>query len=86
MIWVIFSVVAVEGAAATWAFKWALPRSDRAFFAVFLGDAFVRLIGLGLFTGWLYLRHLPFATPLVAVAFGSLAVSLIQVPFLYKAD
>ena len=78
-------LIGLEGAAATWAFKWALLKSDAAFFSIFVGDALLRLTGLGLVTWWLAYRHLPFVAPLLTVGFGFLAMSLIQIPFLYKA-
>src|SRR5258706_12370484 len=85
MILLILIGIALEGTAALWALRWALPRSNQAFFSVFLGDALLRLAGLALVTGWLWFRHLPFVQPLLAVGFGYLATSLIQIPFLSKA-
>jgi hypothetical protein len=75
----------LEGAAAIWALKWALPKSDRAFFSIFVGDAFLRLTALGFVTWWLLSRHLPFVGPLLTMGIGYLAMSLMQIPFLYKA-
>ncbi len=77
--------IGIEGAAAFWALQWALPKSNQAFFSVFFGDAFLRLIGLGFVTWWVWSRHLPFVQPLLTLGFGYLAISLIQIPFLYRA-
>jgi len=82
--WILIGV-GLEGAVAIWALKWALPKSDRAFFSVFAGDAFLRLTALGLVTGWLLYRHLPFVVPLLTMGSGYLVMSMLQIPFLYKA-
>ena len=84
MILAIIIGVVLEGAAALWALKWAMPKSNRTFFSVFVGDAMLRLIGLALATYWLWTRHLPFTGPLVTLAFAYLLLSLIQIPFFYK--
>ena len=81
----IIIAIGIEGAAALWALKWALPKSDTAFFSIFVGDALLRLSALAAFTGWLWSRHMPFKIPLLTFGFGYLAVSLMQIPFLYKA-
>jgi hypothetical protein len=78
-------LVLLEGAAVIRLLKWALPKSNVAFFSVFAGDALVRLVGLGLATWWLWSRHLPFVAPLLTLGFGYLVMSLMQIPFLYKA-
>ena len=85
MIPLILIGIGLEGAGALWALKWALPRSNQAFFSIFISDALLRLSGLGLVATWLWYRQLPFVRPLLTFAFGCLAVSLIQIPFLYKA-
>ncbi len=77
--------VALEGIAAILALKWALPKSDRAFFSIFMGDAFLRLTALGFVTWWLLSRHLPFVFPLITMGSGYLVMSVLQIPFLYKA-
>ena len=85
MISLILILVLMEGSAAIWALKWALPKSNAAFFSVFVGDALIRLTGLGLATGWLLYHHLSYVAPLLTLGLGYLAMSLLQIPFLYKA-
>ena len=79
------SMIGVEGIAAIVALRWALPKSDVLFYGVFVGDALVRLSGLAMATWWLWSRHLPYVAPLLTLGFGFLAMSLLQIPFLYKA-
>jgi hypothetical protein len=78
--------IILEGLIALYALKWALPKSNKAFFGIFAGDALLRLVGLGLATWWLWSKQLPFVAPLLTIGFGYLAVSLVQIPFLYKAQ
>jgi hypothetical protein len=77
--------VFIEGAAAIWALKWALPKSDAAFYSVFAGDALLRLVALGGVVWWVLSRHEPIVAPLLTLGFGYLTMSLLQIPFLYKA-
>jgi hypothetical protein len=81
----IIVAIGLEGAVATWALRWALPKSDTAFFSIFAGDALLRLVGLGLATWWLWSRQLPYKAPLLTFGFGYLLVSIVQIPFLHKA-
>lgn len=81
----LFLGIAIETAAAIWALKRALSKSDPAFYLIFFGDALLKLAALGGITVWLYVRHLPFVGPLLTLGFGYLAASLMQIPFLYKA-
>ena len=85
MILSILLFIVVEGAAAIWALRRTLPLGDGLFFSVFAADAFVKLLGLGLITSWLWIHHLPSVTPLVTIGLGYFAISLVQIPFLYKA-
>jgi len=78
-------IVGIQSMAAFWALLWALPKSNSAFFSIFVGDALLRLIGLGLATCWLWSRHLPYTGPLLTLAFAYLFLSMIQIPFFHKA-
>jgi len=69
---------------AFWALLWAIPRSNRAFYSIFVGDALLRLVGLGAATAWLWSRHLPFTGPLLCLATAFLLLSFIQIPFFQK--
>jgi hypothetical protein len=75
----------LEGAAAIWALKWALLKSDRTFYSIFVGDALLRLTALGFVSWWLLSRHMPFVLPLLTMGSGYLLMSVLQIPFLYKA-
>jgi hypothetical protein len=78
--------VGIQSMAAFWGLLWALPKSNRAFFSIFVSDSLLRLVGLGLATYWLWSRHLPFTGPLLILAFAYLLLSLVQIPFLYKVS
>jgi len=77
--------VGLQSMAAFWALLWALPRSNGAFFSVFAGDALLRLAGLGVAAWWLWSRHQPYTAPLIILAFAYLLLSLVQIPFFYRA-
>lgn len=78
---VVLLVTGVQSMAAFWGLAWALPKSDKAFFSIFVGDALLRLAGLGLATYWLWSRHLPYTGALVLLGFAYLAFSVVQIPF-----
>ena len=78
-------LVVLETFAAIRALEWALPRSDRAFFSIFVGDALIKLSGLAMATWWLWSRHLPYTRPLLALGFALLFSSLAQIPFFCRA-
>lgn len=78
--WIILAV-GLQSMAAFWALLWALPKSNRAFFSVFAGDALLRSAGLGIATYWLLSNRLPPAPPLLTLAFSYLLFSLVQIPF-----
>jgi hypothetical protein len=80
----IIVAVGLQSMAAFWALMWALPKSNSAFFSIFVGDALLRLTGLGLATGWLWARQLPFTAPLLTLAFAYLVLSFVQIPFFCK--
>jgi hypothetical protein len=71
----------LQSMAAFYALLWALPRSNRDFFAVFVGDALLRVVTLGVATTSLYLLKVPFTVPLLTLAMTYLVLSLIQIPF-----
>jgi hypothetical protein len=81
----IAAVLTLECAAAIWAMKRALSKSDLAFFSIFVGDAFFKMIGLALATWWLWTRHLPYTIPLISLGLAIMALSLLQIPFFYQA-
>lgn len=85
MILSIAAWIVIEGAIAIGALKWALPKSDAAFFSIFVGDALVKLLALGGVAGWILTKHQPMVAPLLTLGFGYLAMSLLQIPFLYRA-
>ncbi len=81
----ILLALGIESMGTFWALLWALPRSNSAFFSIFVADALVRLAGLGVVSYWLWSRHLPYTAPLLSLGFAYLVYSLVQVPFFYKA-
>ncbi len=83
---VIILGVVLEGMAACWALKWALPKSNTVFFSVFVGDAFLKLAALGGITAWLLSKNLPYTTPLITLALSYAVVSMIQVPFFKRVS
>jgi hypothetical protein len=60
---------------------WALERRDHSFYSIFVGDALLRLVGLGLATYWLWSRSLPYTGPLLSLGLAYFMLSLVQVPF-----
>jgi len=71
----------LQSMAAFYALLWALHRSNRDFFAVFVGDALLRVLTLGVATALLYLWKVSFTLPLITLAMTYLVLSLIQIPF-----
>ena len=75
----------VQSTAAFWALLWALSKSDRVFFSVFVGDALLRLVVLGFAVCWVYWKHVDYTAPLLAFGFSTLILSFVQIPFFYRA-
>ncbi len=75
----------VQSAFAFHGFLWALERSNEAFFSIFVGDALLRLLTLGLAAVILWRFHISYTAPLLALAMAYLVLSLVQIPFLHKA-
>lgn len=73
-----------QSMAAFYGFTWALSRSDRAFYSIFVGDALLRLVVLAAAVYALDASHTPFAIPLLSLAMGYLALSVVQIPFLRR--
>lgn len=63
---------------------WALHRSDAIFYTIFVGDAVLRFVILGLSLLLLDYWRIPLMTPLVSLAMGYLFFSIIQIPFLHR--
>jgi len=74
----------VQSMAAFYALLWAIHRSNRDFFAVFVSDALLRVLTLGIATMILYFLHVPYTVPLLMLAAVYLILSLIQIPFLMQ--
>lgn len=64
-----------------WALGWSLSQSNRAFFSIFVGDALLRLAGLGLFVAVLLSKGIPYTVPLLLVGSAYFLLSVVQVPF-----
>lgn len=75
----------LQSMAAFYGLLRALPQSNEAFFSVFVGDALLRLASLGVITLLLYRWHVPFTLPLLTLAGVYFALSLLQIPYFYKA-
>src|SRR5262245_16479443 len=65
----------IQSIAAFAALGWALSRSNHLFYSIFVGDALMRLLGLGLATYWLWSRALPYTGPLLSLGFAYLLLS-----------
>ena len=76
-------IIGFQTMAAFWGLGWALPRSNSAFFSIFVGDALLKMTGLALATWWLWSRSLPYTGPLLTLGFAFLIFSLVQIPFFY---
>jgi hypothetical protein len=63
---------------------WALHRTDYSFYSIFVGDALLRLAGLGLMTYWLWSSHLPYTGPLLSLGVAYFLLPLVQIPFFYQ--
>ena len=74
----------VQSLAAYFALKWAVSKSNRVFFSIFVGDALLRLACLGVAVALLWVNHVGFTAPLLSLAFAYLLFSLVQVPFFYR--
>jgi hypothetical protein len=74
----------LQSMAAFLGLGWALHRSNRSFYSIFVGDALLRLAGLGLTGYWLWSRNLPYTGPLLSLGFAYFLLSLVQVPFFYQ--
>ncbi len=74
----------LQSMAVFWGFLWALPRSNGAFFSVFVGDALLRLTGLALVIYVLWLRHLSYPGPLLTLAGASMLLMCVQIAFYYQ--
>ena len=75
----------LQSMVAFYGLLWALPRSNQAFFSVFVVDALIRMVSLGVITFFLYHFRIPFTIPLVSLAVVYLFLSLLQIPFFYEA-
>lgn len=75
----------LQSMAAFYGLLRALPRSNEAFFSVFVGDALLRLVSLGAITLLLYHWRVPFTVPLVTLAMVYFVLSIVQIPYFYKA-
>lgn len=78
-------ITGLQSMACFWGLGWALPRSNQAFFSIFVGDALLRLVGLGFAVYYLQSRNLPFTGTLVLLGFAYLLYSVAQVPFFRRA-
>lgn len=65
-------------------FTWSVQKSDRAFFSVFVSDALVRFLSLGVAVYLLHSWNQAYTVPLLTLALGYLVLSLVQIPFLHK--
>jgi len=75
----------LQSMAAFYGLLRALPRSNEAFFSVFIGDALVRLLSLGVITLLLCQWREPFTIPLLTLALVYFVLSILQIPYFYKA-
>jgi len=78
-------IIGLQTMAAFWGLGWALPRSNSAFFSIFVGDVLLKMTGLALATWCLWSRRLPYTGPLLTLGFAFLIFSLVQIPFFYRA-
>jgi hypothetical protein len=64
---------------------WAISKSNTAFYSIFVGDALVRLAGLGLAAYWLCSHQMAYTMPLITLGLCYLLLPLVQIPFFPKA-
>ena len=80
----LFAVTGLQSLAVFIGLVWALHRSDLAFYSIFVGDALLRFLVLGLSLVLLNHWHAPVTVPLLSLGAGYLILSIIQIPFLHR--
>ena len=60
---------------------WAIPRSNRAFYTIFVADALLRFFALGVLAYWLWINHLSYTGSLLVFAAASVSFLFVQIPF-----
>jgi uncharacterized membrane protein YhhN len=68
-----------------YALLWALPKSNEAFFSIFVGEALLRVLSLGVIAFLLYHWGIGLTIPLITLATVYLFLSLLQIPYFHKA-
>ncbi len=68
-----------------WALGSALDKPGTTFYSIFVGDALLRLIGLGIAVFWVMSRSLPYTGLLLSLGLAYLLFSVVQIPFFHKA-
>jgi hypothetical protein len=71
-----------ESLLAFYSLSWSMPRSNRAFFSLFVGGALFRLISLGVAAWILIAAKISPAIPLLSLAAAYFILSIVQLPFL----
>ncbi len=82
-----FIVIAITGFQSILAFLglgWALHRPGSAFYSIFVGDALLRLAGLGVVVYVLWATGAPFTSTLLLLGSAYFLFSVVQVPFFMK--
>jgi len=78
-------VAGLQSMGAFWALQRCITKSNVAFFSVFIGDAILRLAGLGFSAYVLVSRGIPYTAPLLFLGTAYLLLSWIQIPFFMRA-
>lgn len=81
----ILLITGIQSMAVFWLLAWALKRPGSAFYSIFMADALLRLVGLGVAVFWLTSRGMPYTGSLVTLGLAYLLFSVVQIPFFHQA-
>jgi hypothetical protein len=81
---ILILITGIQSMVVFWGLGWALPRSGHAFYSIFVGDALLRLVGIGFAVYWLWAHALPYTAPLLLLACAYLLFSVVQIPFFVR--
>ncbi len=79
-------ITGIQSMAVFWLLAWALNRPGSAFYSIFMADAILRLVGLGIAVAWMTTHAMPYTGALVTLGFAYLLFSVVQIPFFHKAS
>lgn len=80
VLWV-FGWAGLESLAAFFALTWGIERSNKAFYASYIGGALLRLASLGIAAACFWTLKIPPAIPLLSLVGAYFLLSMVQLPF-----